>query len=148
VAIVHRWKKSKLGGGRERHDPRGLDCPSVREALATVSVHFLYVNDVDGRAIGYFDLQTGARVIKLPTEFKNAVPGWLSHHPEVTKSSTLMPVSRNSGAEEPPVSEEPPASPGRAAAIDQTEAAGTPSNDDEPWTDLAKNLPSQAVRSE
>jgi hypothetical protein len=28
----------------------------------------LYVNDLDGGAIGYFDLQTGAPVIKRPRE--------------------------------------------------------------------------------
>jgi hypothetical protein len=64
----------------------------------------LYVNDADGRAIGSFDLQTGAKVIRLPAQtelFKNAVAGWLNSHPEVGRSSMSMRMPESSGAEEP-----------------------------------------------
>ena len=106
------------------------------------AVDRLYVNDGDGGAIGSFDLRTGAQVINLPAQtvlFEKAVAEWLNSHPEVTRSSTVVPVSESSGAEEPPVSREPPASPGRAVAIDQTGTAGTPSDSDEPGTDLPVN---------
>lgn len=115
------------------------------------AVDRLYVNDGDGGAIGSFDLRTGAQVINLPAQtvlFEKAVAEWLNSHPEVTRSSTVVPVSESSGAEEPPVSREPPASPGRAVAIDQTGTAGTPSDSDEPGTDLAKNLLGQSVRAQ
>ena len=53
----------------------------------------LYVNDADGCAIGWLDLKTGERVIKLPTQgevFERVVGEWLAAHPET--SSVLIPV--------------------------------------------------------
>jgi hypothetical protein len=48
----------------------------------------LYVNKVDGKRIGWVDLETGARVIELPERaglFEGAVAEWMSAHPDVGK---------------------------------------------------------------
>ncbi len=100
----------------------------------------LYVNEPCGSPIGWLDLKTGERVIKLPSHvdvFERAVAEWLAAHPDT--SSALVALRECSDDQAPPVSEALSPPPARV---------GSPSISDEPWTDLAENLPGQAVRAQ
>jgi hypothetical protein len=109
----------------------------------------LYVNEADGHAIGWLDLKTGARVIKVPTHaelFQRAVTEWLSAHPEM--SSAVMPRLDNSTGEGPPQNSRQLSSLRADVEAHRSAVANSPCDDSEPWFDLTKNLPGQSVRTQ
>jgi hypothetical protein len=107
----------------------------------------LYVNEADGPAIGWLDLETGERVTKLPVHvklFERKVAEWLSEHPEANRSPTIWSSSETESLRD---QDQPFSLPGRAVGGSQTAVADSQSDSDEPWVDLAKNFPGQAVKA-
>lgn len=107
----------------------------------------LYVNEPCGCPIGWLDLKTSERVIKLPSHadvFERAVAEWLAAHPDT--SSALMSLRESPDDQKLPASEEFPPPPAKAELV-PTKVVSSPNASDEPWTDLAENLPGQAVRA-
>ncbi len=110
----------------------------------------LYVNEADGRAIGWFDLQTGERRINsvVRTEFfERTVAEWLSAHPKVGPSKS-MPVLDSSDDQIVPPHDKPAPLARECVAADKNSVTSSPSDDGNKWVDLAQNLPGQAVRGQ
>jgi len=127
-------------------DPTGL--PTVKR-WRRFGIDRLYVNTADGCAIGWLDLETGERVIQLPAHvelFERAVAEWLSTRGET--SSAAVARSDSSTDEGVLLDGRQPSSPREDLEPDATALDEPPSDDSEPWFDLAQNLPGQSVKTQ
>ena len=116
----------------------------LRQRFGTES---LYVEEADGRVIGRFDLRTGKHVILVPVRaalFERAVADWLraqrsAGHAASPAGDRDIARSRTNASDEysSPSPDE--------VATNEVAAAGSPTNNDTLWVDLAKNLPGEGV---
>ena len=128
-------------------DPVG---PVIVKRWRRFGMDRLYVNEADGCAVGWFDLETGKREIGAPESaefFEHAVEDWLSADPGLGPPKSMPMSDRSNGQISLPHSR-PTSLPGGLATSDQTTVARSSNDDAERWVDLAENLPGQSVRAQ